>query len=292
MNNLDNIEILFEDQDIAVINKPAGVVVNQADTNREMSIQEWWEERPEFAQQATARNFSWKELVPEDYPTEFGTPEQIFEERGGIVHRLDKETSGVMVLAKNPGALLNLLSQFRKREVQKQYQCLVHGKFQVEKDTINLPLARSPENRLRYQVMPDGRPASTEYEVAQFFPHINVEKANAFIHERFPTATDLPRPLPKKLRSTYQGFSLVNCWPKTGRTHQIRVHLSHLKHPIVADEIYLGHKRDQLDHLWCKRLFLHALELKFTHPRTNKKVVFKTALPAELTQALTLLDLD
>lgn len=286
-----NIEIIFEDQNLAVINKPAGVVVNNADTNREQSIQEWWSERLK-TEKAPLSELNWRKLVPADYPTEYGTPEAIFADRGGIVHRLDKETSGVMILAKNPGSLLNLLTQFRKREVQKRYQCLVHGKFQVDKDTINLPLARSKENRLRYSVMPDGRAATTEYEVVQFFPRINVLNTVAYIHEEFPDATDLPKPLPKKLHSTYQGFSLVNCWPKTGRTHQIRVHLSHLKHPIVADEIYLGHKRETLDHLWCKRLFLHAVEIQFTHPSSREKIVFTTELPSELTHALTLLDVD
>ncbi len=290
------IEILYEDQDLAVINKPAGVVVNLADTNHEESIQECWMARLTAAVIAgdsqVMKVADWGDLVPVDYPTEYGSPQEIFDDRGGIVHRLDKETSGVMILAKNPGALLNLLSQFRNREVQKQYQCLVHGKFQVEHDTISLPLARSRENRLRYQVMPDGRSATTEYQVVQTFPHLNVEKTVAEIHAKFPNATNLPRPLDRKLQSTYQSFSLVNCWPKTGRTHQIRVHLAHLKHPIVSDDVYLGHKRDQLDQLWCSRLFLHAVQITFTHPRTKTEQVFTTELPAELQHALTFLDFD
>lgn len=284
------IEIIYEDEDLAVINKPAGVVVNEADTNREESIQEWWMSRPEAAEQASPRNFNWQKLVPTDYPTDYGTPEEIFEERGGIVHRLDKETSGVMLLAKNPGSLLNLLTQFKERKVQKQYQCLVHGKFQIEKDTLHFPLARSRENRLRYTVMPDGREATTEYEVVSFFPRLNVQKTVASIHDRYPNDSNLPRPLNRKLQTTYQSFSLVNCWPKTGRTHQIRVHMSHLKHPIVSDEIYLGHKRETLDHLWCDRLFLHALQITFTHPRTLEALTFKTVLPPELERALTFLD--
>ncbi len=282
------IEILFEDKDFAVVNKPAGVVVNDAETNREESIQNWWVDRINQDTQVT----DWQDMVPADYPTDYGTPEEIFAERGGIVHRLDKETSGVMLLAKNPGALLNLLHQFKTRQVQKQYQCLVHGKFQIPKDTINLPLSRSRENRLRYAVMPDGRPATTDYEVQQFFPSINVPATVTEIHANFPNDEYLPRPLNRKLQSTYQGFSLVNCWPKTGRTHQIRVHMSHLKHPIVADEIYLGHKRDMLDHLWCPRLFLHAVQITFIHPRSNVEQVFQTELPAELQHALTLLNID
>jgi len=282
------IEILFEDQDFAVINKPAGVVVNDADTNRDESIEEWW--RSTLKQSSEPAD--WQKMVPDDYPTGYGTPQEIFAERGGIVHRLDKETSGVMLLAKHPGALLNLLTQFRTRKVQKQYQCLVHGKFQIVADTINLPLDRSRENRLRHAVFPDGRVAITRYEVQQFFPRLNVPKTVTEIHRVFADAEFLPKPLNRKLQTTYQGFSLVNCWPKTGRTHQIRVHLSHLKHPIVSDEIYLGHKREQLDHLWCPRLFLHAKQIIFKHPRTNEELCFQMELPADLLHALTLLDID
>src|SRR5579859_5887904 len=101
-----NIPILFENDDLAVVNKPPGVVVNKAGTVREVTVQDWWEER--LSGSAESEMADWKEMVPADFPNEYGSPEKIFAERGGIVHRLDKETSGVLVLAKNPGALAHL----------------------------------------------------------------------------------------------------------------------------------------------------------------------------------------
>lgn len=279
------IEILFEDQDIAVINKPAGTVVNLADTNREESIQEWWSQRLLGKKDAST---DWHSLVPETFLSDYGDPETIFAERGGIVHRLDKETSGVMILAKNPGVLVNLLAQFKTRTVQKKYICLVHGKFQVVSGSLEMPIARSRENRLRYTVDAEGRPAVTEYQVVRFYPHLDVLAAVTSIHLNFPDA-DVPKPLNRKLLQTYQGFSLVECQPKTGRTHQIRVHMSHLKHPVVGDPVYLGHKREQLDRLWCPRLFLHAQNVIFAHPRTGQQVEWSTPLPAELEHVLTFL---
>jgi 23S rRNA-/tRNA-specific pseudouridylate synthase len=92
-----------------------------------------------------------------------------------------------------------------------------------------------------------------------------------------------------KLTKIYQGFSLVNCWPKTGRTHQIRVHMQFLHHPIVGDERYAGRKRSRLDALWCPRQFLHAAELQITHPVSGEKMTLTAPLPVDLQQALSVL---
>lgn len=266
------ISFLYQDDDIAVIEKPGNLVVNRADTVKEPTLQEWWEDQ---LSQVKSTEVDWKKMVPEDFPHEFGSPKETFMGRGGIVHRLDKETSGVMVLAKNPGSLANLLRQFRVREVEKQYICLVHGKFQVKEDTLSLPLGRSVQNRTRFTVVPDGRGAETKYRVEETYTGF---KDLAFL----PSGNNLR----KKFQNTYQGFSLVRCWPKTGRTHQIRVHMNHVKHPIVADETYLGSKRYSLDLNWCPRLFLHAEHLSFNHPRTGKRLEFISELPAELHTAL------
>jgi 23S rRNA pseudouridine1911/1915/1917 synthase len=275
-------EILYEDDDLAIIHKPAGVVTNQAETVREATIQSWWTDRlrAEVGKGSRQKITKWQELIPTDYLHQYGTPVEVFAQRGGIVHRLDKETSGVLLLAKNPGVLAALLKAFRTREVQKAYLCLLHGTFKVKADTLMLPLGRDPRVRTKFTVAADGRAAETQYEVHREFVGLLPEAI-----ERIATESGV-RQARKKLAQTYQGFSLVKCWPKTGRTHQLRVHFHHLKHPIVADETYLGNKRYALDELWCPRLFLHAIEIAFTHPRSGKKMTYTADLPAALTQVL------
>ena len=116
----------------------------------------------------------WSELVPTDFSDEYGSPEEIFAERKGMVHRIDKDTSGVLVFAKNPGSLVNLLAQFREKQVKKQYVCLVHGKVQPESDVIRAPLGRATgKDRRRFQVRSDGRPAETIYEVLSHWPALS-----------------------------------------------------------------------------------------------------------------------
>lgn len=271
-----DIPVLYEESDLAIVMKPAGVVVNRAETVNEPTLQDWWEARlAARATDAIDKPEQWQPLVPADFPHEFGSPEEVFQLRGGIVHRLDKDTSGVMVLAKNPGVLAELLRQFRVREVEKHYTCLVHGKFHVLEDVLHLPLKRAATNRMKYAVHPEGRPAETQYKVREYFP--------SFTNYDFvPTGKNLK----KKFQAVNQGMTLVDCWPKTGRTHQIRVHMAHIHHPIVSDETYLGEKRHSLDQLWCPRMFLHAVSLTFTHPRTQERVSFTADLPADLHQAL------
>lgn len=275
-------EMLFEDDDLAIIHKPAGVVTNQAETVREATIQSWWTDRlrSEAGKGSAKKTAEWQGLIPTDYLHQYGTPVEVFAQRGGIVHRLDKETSGVLLLAKNPGVLAALLKAFRTREVHKAYLCLLHGKFTVKADTLVLPLGRDQRVRTKFTVAADGRPAETQYEVQREFAGLLPEAV-----EKVAKESDV-RQARKKLVQTYQGFSLVKCWPKTGRTHQLRVHFSHIKHPIVADETYLGNKRYALDELWCPRLFLHAAEIEFTHPRTGKKMAYTAKLPTELAQVL------
>ncbi len=266
-----NIEVVFEDQDILIINKPAGLVMNRADSVKVLTLQDWLEKKLE---KETIND--WRELVPADFSEEFGTAEEIFKQRQGLAHRLDKDTSGVIVAAKNPGSLVNLLAQFRQREISKRYTCLTHGKFRVPKGTIRAPLGRDRTNRQKFTISSGGRPSITEYEVIDYHADLNEqgqEKLKKF----------------KKNLLSYQGFSLVNCWPKTGRTHQIRVHMKHWQHPLVGDTKYVGKKRAKLDREWCPRQFLHASSIEFTHPRTNEKVNFEVELADDLKQALNFL---
>jgi 23S rRNA pseudouridine1911/1915/1917 synthase len=271
-----NIEIVFEDKDILVLNKPAGIVVNQAATVSQPTVQDWV-----VSHIADVDEVEWRELVPDDFDAQYGTPEEIFEQRQGMVHRLDKDTSGVLVWAKNPGSLVNLLAQFKQRTVSKRYTCLVHGKFRVPEGTISAPLERASHDRQQFAISSSGRPAETQYQVQQTFKELKKEV--------LPSIFDKEK---MKKVNLYQGFSLVHCWPKTGRTHQIRVHLKHWKHPIVGDSKYVGKRRAGMDHFWMKRQFLHAGELELTHPRSGETLLFEAPLSEDLQAALALLQAE
>ncbi|MCB9813616.1 MAG: RluA family pseudouridine synthase [Pseudomonadales bacterium] len=276
------IEIVHEDEDLLVINKPPGLVVNRAETIKTETLQDWLENNlSEIKNREFPKN--WQAQIPAEFKSEYGTPEEIFESRTGLAHRLDKDTSGVMLIAKHPGSLVNLLRQFRLREVQKMYTCLTHGKFAFQKGEVNLPLGRKQADRKLFAVVPDGRPALTKYEVESLFTIFNLQKLISDFEKSHGTDHNLK----KKRFSLYDGFSLVNCWPKTGRTHQIRVHMAYLKHPIVGDVQYIGKKRSKLDNLWCHRQFLHARQIEFTHPKTGVKVQYSTDLTDDLLSTLT-----
>ncbi len=278
-------DIIYEDDDILVINKPAGVVVNEADSYEGETIQGWFANRQIGGdEQERTTNYDlritddWRDLIPKDFNDQYGTPEEIWQERRGLVHRLDKDTSGVLILAKNPGSLVNLLSQFKKRQTKKKYVCLVHGGFSIPEDTIRMPIGRASGDRKKFAVNIEGRMAVTHYRVLDYFDGLKMDNGlritKAFI---------------QKSKKVYQGFSLVECKIETGRTHQIRVHMAMLKHPIVGDVTYLGKKRAKLDPLWCPRQFLHAKELTLHHPRSGEEVTFEAELGGDLLEVLKLL---
>ena len=281
-----DIPIIFEDKDILIVNKPPYLVVNEATTvGEEQTVQQWLRQ---YLQQTDITS-EWPAIVPQNFSAEFGTPEAIFEQRAGIVHRLDKETSGVLVLAKNPGSLVNLLSQFKERTVQKEYLCLVHGKFNVSQDIIDVPIARSPRDRKIFDVAVEGRSAVTEYQVQAFYPHFSELKwLELFKNHILQNVNYHYEGNHKNYFKIYQGFSLVKCLPKTGRTHQIRVHMAHLQHPLVGDSTYAGVKRNKADSLWCPRQFLHAQKITIAHPRTREEMTFEAELPEDLQLALLL----
>lgn len=272
-------EILWEDADLLVINKPPGVIVNNAGTTQTETIQQWMASRLKEEPRA-----SWLSLVPDEFIDEYGSPEAVFAERQGIVHRLDKDTSGALLLAKNPGVLVNLLAQFQQRQVSKRYTCLVHGKFRVPEGTIQAPIERASYDRQQFTVSATGRVAETKYQVVQQHDGLDLDAMERlFVGDNL----DLTyREFKKRCIGLYQGFSLVHCWPKTGRTHQIRVHLRHWGHPIVGDDKYVGKKRVKLDEIWVPRQFLHASELTFTHPRSGEQIHIEAPLTADLEQVL------
>ncbi|MBQ6154363.1 RluA family pseudouridine synthase [bacterium] len=270
---LDSHLILFEDEDILVLNKPAGLIVNAATSHHQISLQE---------QLADYLHLSpWSKAQP--VPDEHASPETVFAFRQGMVHRLDKDTSGILLWAKNPAALTNLLHQFQARLIAKSYLCLVHGLITADSGRIFRPLARQPSMRQRMAVVAGGRTALTNFTVQKRFPHFNFERLLALL----PPDSRFTRTHLEKL---YQGFTLLQALPKTGRTHQIRAHFTHLGHPLVGDLLYLPRRKANLDPLWCPRQFLHAHSLSFTHPRTHQPLTFKAPLPPDLQQALTFLN--
>jgi 23S rRNA pseudouridine1911/1915/1917 synthase len=228
------IDIVYEDDTLVVVNKPAGLVVHPAAGMPSGTL-------------ANALAYHFQQL-----PAGTGV-------RPGLVHRLDRDTSGLLVVAKTDSALENLSDQFRDRTVYKSYVALVHGRLAASSGKIDQPLARDPSNRTRMAVVRGGRNALTLYRV----------------------------------RRGFDRFTLLDVELKTGRTHQIRVHLAWLKHPVVGDETYGGGRdnsirdpqlRARIRNL--KRHFLHAEKLAFTHPKTKELVKFESPLPSELSQLL------
>jgi 23S rRNA-/tRNA-specific pseudouridylate synthase len=286
---IEPMKILFEDKDVLVIDKPAGVVANEAKTARGETVQAWManylvesrlakfvsEESGEKWFESLVSKEDMRELIPADFDDMYGTPEEIFSSRWGIVHRLDKDTSGVMVLAKNPGALVALLDQFKKRQTKKEYMTLVHGQLDPEEGTLTFPLGRSKSNFKKIVVQAGGRKAETNYQVTEKLPFTEnlLEKIMARVGEMNSFSTDELSDAKAQMKKTYQqGFSWVKCQPKTGRMHQIRVHMNATGHPLVGDPLYLGRKRLKMDRLWTDGQVLSAVKLEFRHPRSGEHV--------------------
>jgi 23S rRNA pseudouridine1911/1915/1917 synthase len=202
-------------------------------------------------------------------------------ERAGIIHRLDKNTSGVLLIAKDQQTLELMQAQFKSREIKKTYTTLVHGVFGEEGGYIDAPIARNPENREKFGVFAGGRDSATEFKV---------EKRYALSMEKIDEIVDDMR---KKERQFYEKeatqYSLVKVFPHTGRTHQIRVHMKYIHHPIVGDAVYTGKKLYRLDHRWCPRQFLHASGIEFVHPITHTHISLEAPLPTDLTVSLAVL---
>lgn len=229
--------IIFEDEHLIVINKPAGWIVNSTSTSLDQPvIQDWLK-----------KNFDFPIAKSWDY-------------RSGIVHRLDKDTSGVLLIAKTSDNFEALQNLFRERKVKKRYTALVHGHVSPASGTIEVQVGRLPWNRRRFGVVPGGRDSLTRY---------NVDSEYSLGEKK---------------------YSLVSFFPETGRTHQIRIHAKHIGHPIVSDSFYAGRKTSRKDQLWCPRIFLHASEISFPDPVTGGVRVFSAAIPDDLAAALSILE--
>jgi 23S rRNA pseudouridine1911/1915/1917 synthase len=219
--------VVYEDEHLVVVDKPAGLVVHPGAGQSEGTLVHGLVGRyPELAA--------------------VGEPE-----RPGIVHRLDAGTSGLMVVARTEDARVALIDAMARRDVTRQYRSLVWGTVEGEDGLVDAPIGRSTRERTKMAVVADGREARTLYRVLQ----------------RFTTPADL---------------TLVECNLETGRTHQIRVHLAAIGHPVVGDTRY-GRARPALD---CPRPFLHAERLAFAHPITGEAMAFESALPDDLASVL------
>lgn len=218
------LEVLYEDPDLIVVNKASGMVVHPAAGNADGTL-------------VNALLFHCEGQL-----AGIGGVE-----RPGIVHRLDKDTSGCLVAAKNDAAHQSLVKQFAERETGKQYLTVVQSKPHKKKDTIFTHIGRHPVNRLKMAVVNpgSGKTAITDYEI---------------------------------LHTNEDGSTLVKCDLHTGRTHQIRVHMLHIGTPILGDPIYAKPARQQVQ---PGRLMLHAWKLSFNHPRTNERMHFESPIPDE-----------
>jgi 23S rRNA pseudouridine1911/1915/1917 synthase len=235
-----DLPIVFEDDHLMVVNKPAGLVVHPAAGNWTGTLMNGL-----LAHHADAATLP----------------------RAGIVHRLDKDTSGLMVVGKSLVAVTALSRAIAAREVSRQYLALVHGVV-PEAFTVESSIGRDPSTRVRMAVIPSGKAARTDV-----LRLLNGEWA--------PPALGRDDPLPAR------SYSGVRCTLHTGRTHQIRVHLSSRKHPLVADALYGG-----VPALGMTRQALHAARLAFTHPVTGEALVFEADLPEDMAAAWQILSGD
>jgi 23S rRNA pseudouridine1911/1915/1917 synthase len=225
------LDVLYEDEHLIVINKPPGLVIHPAAGNPDGTLVN--------ALLAHCSDLSGVGGV----------------ERPGIVHRLDKDTSGVLVAAKSDAAHRSLSLSFRWRTTEKRYLCVVYGGPAAAEGVVDAPIARHPSERKRMAVVEGGRAARTLW----------------WVRERF------------------AGAALVECRPITGRTHQIRVHMAHLGHALVGDQVYAGRQWRSIDDdalaARCRdfpRQALHAWRLTFTHPAAGEPMTFEAPLPADL----------
>lgn len=237
-------KIIFQDDFFLVMDKPAGWITNEADTTTNQPVVQTW----------LKKNLT--------YPIS-----NIQYLRSGVVHRLDKETSGLLLVAKTENAFTELQNQFKQRVVKKTYTALVHGNVKPQKGNIKLTVGRLPWRRDRFGTVPDGRESETDYKVIGWYELEGSKKPHL------------------------KNYSLVEFYPKTGRTHQIRIHAKYIGHPLVSDEFYAGRKTVREDRKWCPRLFLHASGISFRHPQKGERLEFASKLPEDLNLGISKLTL-
>lgn len=219
------LDILYQDSDVVIVNKPCGMVVHPAAGNEDRTL-------------VNALLYHIKDL------SGIGG-----EMRPGIVHRLDKDTSGLILIAKNDRAHALLSDQFKERSMEKHYHAVAFGNFSEESGLIDAPIARHPVDRKKMAIVPGGKPSQTEWTV-----------------------------LSRLKSATYLDVHLL-----TGRTHQIRVHMHSIGHPLLGDRIYAPNIKTSVH---IPRLMLHAYSLAFTHPTTGERMIVSAPLPEKFCQTL------
>ena len=248
------LEVILEDDDLLVLSKPPGQTVNRAETTQnEITLQDELEKY--FGIKKSEEGIGGRAGIGRLGSAEPSNSGGGIGGRAGIVHRLDKETSGILVVAKTQEAFEKLQAQFKERTVDKEYLALVHGKTDPEGE-IRAPIDRHPKFRRRFEVVEGGRESATSYRRE---------------------AT---------LKNGEEIYSYLRVHPLTGRTHQIRVHLKHIGFPVVSDPLYLSDKRLKEDLKFCPRLFLHAASLTFTHPSSGARMRFEAEIPDDLKKAI------
>ncbi|KIS04024.1 RluA family pseudouridine synthase [Paucilactobacillus wasatchensis] len=220
------LDIIYEDQDVIVVNKPQGMVVHPSVGHPDHTLV--------------------NALL---YHSPLSTINGEF--RPGIVHRIDKDTSGLLMIAKNDRAHRSLAAQLKNKTNQREYVALVHGQIKENSGVIDAPIGRSPANRQKQAIVSNGRHAVTHFKVLKRYEH----------------------------------YTLVSCQLETGRTHQIRVHMQYINHPVAGDPLYGPHKT-----LAGNGQYLHARLLGFKHPTTGKQMTFEAPLPQNFIDILAHLD--
>jgi len=262
------LNIIFENDNLLVVDKPSGLVVNRAETAIGKTLQD----------------------ILCDY---FKLPNGNLGigDRAGIVHRLDRETSGVLLIAKNQKTFEFLQKLFADRKIQKEYMVLVHGNLKEDELTVKNSLIRlegSGKYAAQKQRQSGGRESETHFKVIKRleYPLDDFEKIMEDLE------STLSRGRINYLKKLARAYILFRAFPKTGRTHQIRVHLKEYGMPVVSDLIYAPNKLIKFDLLWCPRLFLHAAKIEFEMPDFAakrlklQKFVFESPLPYDLSESL------
>jgi 23S rRNA pseudouridine1911/1915/1917 synthase len=239
------IERVYEDENLLVVNKPPGMVVNKSDTQKgSVTLQDWVSENVDILFNSSEDND--------------------FISRHGIVHRLDKDTSGLLIVAKDQSAFQLLQKQFKEKQVEKYYIAIVYGKFSAtdfeHEITIDAPIARNPKTREKFAIVETGREAVTHIRPLEYLGMVEGSE-----------------------------FTLAACFPQSGRTHQIRVHLTALNHPVAGDTMYSGNIRSRKFKSMFPRQMLHAAGITFTQPLTGKKIELDSDLPQDMISVIDLI---
>lgn len=258
---MTKLAIIFEDEQMLVLEKEAGLVVNRSETIKEETLQDQLSEYFRLGNDLGLGS------------------------RAGIVHRLDRETSGLLIVAKTQKAFDNLQSQFKARTVKKEYLALVHGHLTNEGGSITGGIGRIGKFG-KFGIARGGRESKTDFEVIGRFKF----KSNEF--EKLISENSIKKPQARYLINQATLYTYLKLLPRTGRTHQVRVHVKSIGHPVVSDLIYAPRKLLKFELLWCPRLFLHASILEITHPKTKARKEFKSDLPKDLKDAISNLTID